>query len=106
MLETGISDFHRFTAVSLQSQILKAPPKQKLYRDYKAFDENSFNNDLKSKLDSIKILDYSSFENIFINVLNTHAPVKTKIIRANNQEFMAKALPKAIMTRSRLKMSI
>ena len=33
-------------------------------------------------------------------------PVKTKIIRANNQEFMAKALRKAIMTRSRLKMSI
>ena len=31
------SDFHRFTAVSLQSQILKAPPKQKLYRDYKVF---------------------------------------------------------------------
>ena len=64
------------------------------------FDENSFNNDLKSKLDSIKILDYSSFENIFNKVLNTLAPVKTKIIRANNHEFMTKAPQKVIMTRS------
>ena len=58
---------------------------------------------IQTKLDSIKILDYSSFEDIFINALNTHAPVKTKIIRANNREFMTKALRKAIMTRSGLK---
>ena len=44
MLETWISDFHKLTAASLKSQTLKAPPKRKLYRDYKAFDENSFNN--------------------------------------------------------------
>ena len=51
----------------------------------KSFDENNFNNDLKTKLDSMKILDYSSFEDIFINnVLNTRAPVKTKFLRANN----------------------
>ena len=67
------------------------------------FNENSFNNDLKAKLDSIKILDYSSFEDIFINVLNTHARVKTKIVRAKNHEFMTKTLRKAIMTRPRLK---
>ena len=103
VLETGISDFLKLTAVSIKSQILKAPPKRKLAKDYKAFDENSFNNDLKTKLDSIKILDYSSFEDIFINVPNTHAPVKTKMIRASNHEFMTKALRKAIMKRSRLK---
>ena len=28
ILETGISDFHKLTAVSLKSQILNAPPKQ------------------------------------------------------------------------------
>ena len=39
ILETGIWDFHKIAAVSLKSQILKAPPKRKLYRDYKAFDE-------------------------------------------------------------------
>ena len=36
---TGISDFHKLTAVSLKSQVLKAPPKIKTYRNYqtKAF---------------------------------------------------------------------
>ena len=53
---TGISDFHKLTAVSLKSQILKAPPKTKTYRNYKTFDENRFNEDLKSKLDSIEKL--------------------------------------------------
>ena len=49
ILETGISDFHKLTVASLKSQILKAPLKRKLYRDYKAFDENSFNNELKTR---------------------------------------------------------
>ena len=55
-----------------------------------------------TKVDSVKILDCSSFEDIFISVVNNHVPVKTKIIRANNYEFMTKNLRKAIMTRSRL----
>ena len=50
-------------------------------------------NDIKSKLDSIKSLDYSSFECIFFNVLNTHAS-----IRSNNHELMTKPLQKVIMT--------
>ena len=52
------------------------PQEQKIYRGYKAINKNSFNNDLKTKLDLIKILDYSSFEDVLINVLNNHAPVK------------------------------
>ena len=38
-----------------------------------------------------------------MDALNTHAPVTTKKVRANNHQFMTKALRKAIMTRSRLK---
>ena len=79
-----VRNWNKLTAVCLKLQILKAPPKRNLHRDYKAIDENNFNNDLKTNLDLINILDYSSFEDIFMNVLNTHAPVKTKIIRANN----------------------
>ena len=31
---TGMSDFHKLTAVSLKSQVLKAPAKRKFYRNY------------------------------------------------------------------------
>ena len=77
---TGISDFHKLTAVSLKSQILKAPSKIKTYRNYKTFDQNRFNKDRKE----IEKLDYPLVESIFIDVLNTHAPVTTKKVRANN----------------------
>ena len=78
---TGISDFHKLTAFSLKSQILKAPSKIKTYRKYKTFDENRFNKELKSKLDSIEKLDYPLFESIFVDILNTHAPITTKKVR-------------------------
>ena len=50
--ETGVSDFHKLTAVSLKSHILKSPPKVKHFRNYKSFDENAFNEDLNLRLDS------------------------------------------------------
>ena len=46
---------------SLKSQILKALPKMKTYRNQKTFDEKRFNEDVKSKLDSIGKLDYLLF---------------------------------------------
>ena len=54
---TGISDFHKLAAVSLKSQVLKAPPKTKTYRNYTTFDENRFNQDVKPILDSIEKMD-------------------------------------------------
>ena len=101
--ETGVSDFHKLTAVSLKSHILKSPSKVKHFRNYKSFNENTFNEDLKSRIDSTEKLQYPLFESIFNDVLNTHAPIKTKTVRANNHQFINKALRKAIMTRSRLK---
>ena len=105
LIMTNRKSYFKNTCVTVTgiSKILKAPQKIKTYRNYKTFDENRFNEDLKSKLDLIEKLDYPLFERIFIDVLNTHAPVTTKKVRANNHQFMTKALRKALMTRSRLK---
>ena len=45
---------------------------------------------------------YPHFNTGFLEVLNLHAPLKKKIIRANEVPYMTKALRKAIATRSRL----
>ena len=37
------------------------------------------------------------------NVLNEHAPIKRKYVRANDGPFVTKALKKAIMLRSKLR---
>ena len=44
-----------------------------------------------------------SFDAIVLSVLNKHAPVKQKSVRANEGPFMTKALRKAIMNRTHLR---
>ena len=79
---TGGSDFHKLTGDSWKFQALKAPAKRKFYRNYKNFDEDNFNKELKLKLDSLEELDCSLFENMLIDVLNIYAPIKTEIFYA------------------------
>ena len=45
---------------------------------------------------------YNFFKNVFLKVLNEHAPYKKKILRANHAPYMTKALRKVIMKRSQL----
>ena len=53
-------------------------PKKKFYRDFKYFNLESFNNDLDGLLKAENNMNYSTFQNIFLQVLNTHVPVKKK----------------------------
>ena len=47
------------------------------------------------------ILNFSKI--FFLKVLNKHAPIKTKYLRANHSTFVTKELSKAIMLRSKLR---
>ena len=87
----------------MRIQFIKGNPKIKFHRDYKSFNFESFNNDLDDLLKAENNMNYLTFQNIFLRVLNTHAPVKKKAQRFNNNRFMIKQLRKAIMRRSRLK---
>ena len=49
------------------------------------------------------LTEYSNIQDIFIQVLNNHAPTKTKSMHFNNSSFMTKTLRKAFIHRSRLK---
>ena len=42
----------------------------------------------------------SKFDEIFLKILNRHAPLKKKMLRANHAPYASKALRKAIMKRS------
>ena len=48
-------------------------------------------------------MEYQHFLNIFIEVLNKHAPMKEKYLRSNQGRFITKNLHKAITKRSRLR---
>ena len=100
--EVGISDHHSLIITALKSQLVKGNAKTKLYPDYSEFNMDNFKAELDDKLKSGVVTEYSNFQNIFIQVLNNHAPAKKKIVRFNNSPFMTKTLRK-IMHRSRLK---
>ena len=79
----------------------RSAPKELVYRDYKNFDRVIFKRELEDKLNQ-QINEYKHFEQIFLEILNIHAPIKKKLLRANHVPYMTKALRKAIMKRSEL----
>ena len=49
---------------------------------------------------------YESFENVFLNVLQRHAPLKTKVVKANHAPYINRTLRKPIMKDPNLRESI
>ena len=103
-VETGLSDHHKMTLSVFKTFFQKQSPTIVNYRDYNKFNANIFRNELLEQLTNIgDDITYVKFETIFMLLLDLHAPMKTKYIRANNSPFMNKILTKAIMNRSRLR---
>ena len=105
VVTTGFSDFHKMTVTVLKTEFVKSDPIQINYRDYKKYNAVNFSEDLWNRLNSDISFskDYSKFQNVLGEVLNKHAPLKKKYLRANNSPFMTKQLRKMIMNRSRCK---
>ena len=104
-IETGLSDHHTMTITVLKIYFKKKGPISINYRNYKFFDEIQFRNDLIEQLTlfDIEYMGYDDFKDIFMSVLNKHAPMKKKVVRGNNAPFMNTILSKAFMHRSKLK---
>ena len=102
---TGFSDFHKMTVTVLKTEFVKSDPIQVNYRNYNNYSTLEFGKDLMSKLnsDATSTENYNNFQNILRDVLERHAPLKKKYLRANNSPFMTKQLRKMIMSRSRCK---
>ena len=100
--ETGLSDHHHLIYSILKSTFEKEEPKQVIYRNYKHFQWQHFENDLKSSLNNCNG-NFDIYEKTFTSALNSHAPKKVKVLRGYHKPHLNKKLRKAIMERSRLK---
>ena len=98
VFETGLSDFHKMTVSVLKSHFPKQKPNIFSYRNFKRFRNNSFRAELDNEL-----LKYDLCNIEFLDILNKHAPIKKKFVRANQSNFMTGKLRKAIMKRSKLR---
>ena len=94
-------------ATTMRSTFIKLPPKTIRYRSYKNFCEYDFCRELDQTLiqgDLYRSKDpYSELTKIFSNILDKHAPLKSKKVRGNQAPFMNKSLSNMIMTKSRIR---
>ena len=99
VLESDLSDFHKLVVSILKNYFKKEAPKVIIYRDYKYFDNEKFSNELENELSKIGSLTliYDILKNVCMDVVNKHAPLERKYIRANHAEYMDKELSQAIM---------
>ena len=97
---SGLSDFHKMVLTFFKMKFHKQKPKLITYRTYKNFDCDSFKRDLN--IFSPLFKNYNDFQSTFMKLLNQHAPLKQKFLRANEVPYMTKQLRKAIMRRSQL----
>ena len=100
-LSTGLSDFHKMIITVMKYTIPKSQPRELTYRNYNNFDQNSFETELEHAL-VLRGGGYNNFDEKFIEILNKHAPIKTKLLRANHKPFITKQLRKAMMKTSQL----
>lgn len=98
--DTGISDFHKMVISSFKCTFEKRDPKEVTYRDYKNFDNIGFRSELQGAIQGS--VDWADYELRFLKVLNKHAPVKKKTIRANHKPYITKEIRKSIMNKTRL----
>ena len=98
----GFSDFHKLALTVFKTTFVKPKPKELFYRDYKRFSHESFEKDLMYVLSTSEKINYQEFDKTFVEILNKDAPMKKKLVKANQAPYMTKALHKAIMRRSEL----
>ena len=107
VFETGLSDYHSLVVTTMKSTVPRLKPKKMRYRSYKKFVPEKFLKDVKQAKfecddhDSDKSSDHLT--KTFRDLVEKHAPIKTKFLRGNNAPFMNPELKKGIYTRTRLK---
>ena len=69
--------------------------RQFIYRDYKDFNYINFCMDLENKLEECS-KPYKNFEKTFVNVLDAHAPTKTKLLRDNHKSMFIRIFIKSL----------
>ena len=74
------------------------------FQNYKKFDNSAFRKALNRELPKYDLnnIEYDTFQEIIVSLLNVSTPLKKKYVRANHSSLMTEELEKAIMERARL----
>ena len=84
-------------------EIFLQETKPKIYKNANLFKEELNNELLNIDISNAELVE---FTNTVLSILDKHAPIKRKYIRANNSAFMTKELRAAIMQRPKLRQKL
>ena len=99
---TGLSDGHKLVLTVLKTSFSKNKPNELFNWDYKKFNFSDFNDDLNTICLRNTVGLCYQFDQIFLNVLGRHAPLKRKLLRANHSSYISKLSQKVITRTSYL----
>ena len=104
--ECPLSDFHNIVGGATKQYAPFEKPRKIYYRSYKNFDDNEFIRDISNVplhvgeiFDDIDDLSWFT-SSLLIDVINEHAPVKSKILKRASVPYMNSKLRKAIYRRN------
>ena len=84
----------------------KQKPKNIQYKKYKDFSNEAFMHfmhELETALSSVSQISIGSFKSTADNILQKHAPIKKRHVRANQASFINSKIYKEVMRRTRLR---
>ena len=81
----------------------KQKPKIIQYRKYKGFSNEAFMHELESALARFSQISFGTFKSTVDNILQKHAPIKKRYVRANQASFINSKIHKEVMRRTRLR---
>ena len=105
----GASDWHNLVGCITKLHMPRLPNTQITYRSYKHFNDKNFKNDISNiPFHVIEIFDdmndqYWAYSHLLTNVLDEHAPLKTKTIKKNQVPYMNGDLRREMFYRNNLK---
>ena len=103
VIETGLSDFHKMSLTVMKVFYNKQKPKIIQYRKYKGFSNEAFMHELESALARFSQISFGTFKSTVDNILQKHAPIKKRYVRANQASFINSKIHKEVMRRTRLR---
>ena len=95
IFKTGLSDQHKLILSFFHSYFTRIPPKTLQYSNYKTLSETTFYMSLVKNILKGECL----FTKTFREVLDKHAPLKSRKIRRNRRPFKTKELSKVLMNK-------
>ena len=81
----------------------KQKPKIIQYRKYKGFSNEAFMHELESALARFSQISFGTFKSTVDYILQKHAPIKKRYVRANQASFINSKMHKEVMRRARLR---